>query len=314
MPSQAQVITYLAPAKVILSGEHAVVFGKPALVTTINRRLAFSAWTSNSRKLNSLGLVLKRIVEKYLGDNKIHFQPLNFDFKIKSQIAIGRGLGSSAALACAAAGSLLELYTNKVWPKTIVNNLAYQIEKHFHTTPSGVDNTVVCFGGLIFYRKEFEFLKSTSFLKFTIRPKISKKLILIDSGKPSETTAQMVLKVKQLSQEKDINYLLLALEKTTKEITLALKENNPDRFRLAISQNQRLLEKLGVVSNRTKFLINSLKDYGAGKITGAGGIGQGSGYILFLTDRMAKLVNYLNQNKIGYLEFQPTQSGLVKDA
>ena len=147
-------ISYSASAKVILSGEHAVVYGKPALVSAINLRLKFYLW-EESIKINDKNILfISDKVKGYLRNIKINFVDRLFNFKIESKIPIGRGLGSSAALSVASVASFLEFYTGRQFDKKIINELAFAIEKHFHSNPSGADNTASCFGGLILYQKQ----------------------------------------------------------------------------------------------------------------------------------------------------------------
>src|SRR3989338_2438064 len=153
-------ISYSAPGKIILSGEHSVVYGKPALVTAVNLRLTVT--------INE-------------GKPQIKDKKKSFNYYYKSDIPIGRGMGSSAAFCVATAAALLHFYTGREYDKQIINSLAYQGETYFHGMPSGVDVSASCFGGLIFYRKEFEFLKNISSLNFKIPKRIQDQLILIDS-------------------------------------------------------------------------------------------------------------------------------------
>ena len=149
-------ISYSAPAKVILSGEHTVVYGKPALVSTIDLRLKLSIWKETVKATDRDILFISQKVKNYLTKEKISFTDIPFDFKIESEIPVGRGLGSSAALSVTSSAAFLEFYTGQVFDKEIVNNLAYEIEKKFHKNPSGVDNSAVCKGGLIMYKKNIE--------------------------------------------------------------------------------------------------------------------------------------------------------------
>lgn len=308
-------ISYSSCAKVILSGEHAVVYGKPALVCGLNKRLKFSLFPTDKKnylKPNKDILFISSKVIDYLKKEKIKFNQKKFTFKIESQIPIGRGLGSSAALAVTSVASFLHFYTGKSFNKEIINNLAFEVEKYFHGNPSGVDNSTSCFGGLIFYRKEFDFLKNIYFLDFKIPKSIQDYLFLIDSGKPMETTRQMVQIVKNNIDKKPNYYeqIFNEIEKITKKMLIAIKENNIDVFAQSLIDNQIHLEMLGVVSLKTKVLLKKLEKFGIGKITGAGGVKEGSGFILFYALKNRELENYLKKQKINYFKFIPDYQGL----
>jgi mevalonate kinase len=308
-------ISYSSCAKVILSGEHAVVYGKPALVCGLNKRLKFSLFPTDKKnylKPNKDILFISSKVIDYLKKEKIKFNQKKFTFKIESQIPIGRGLGSSAALAVTSVASFLHFYTGKSFNKEIINNLAFEVEKYFHGNPSGVDNSTSCFGGLIFYRKEFDFLKNIYFLDFKIPKSIQDHLFLIDSGKPVETTRQMVQIVKNNIGKKPNYYeqIFNEIEKITKKMLISIKEDKANDFIQSLIDNEIYLEMLGVVSLKTKALLKNLEKFGIGKITGAGGVKEGSGFILFYALKSRELENYLKKQKINYFKFIPDYQGL----
>lgn len=313
-------ISYSAPAKVILSGEHAVVYGKPALVSAVDLRLKFSVVSRHRRDhANFLDprfhgddiMFISKEIKKYLTKNKISYKNKHFRFKIESEIPVGRGLGSSAALSVATVSSFLEFYTGKKFEKKIVNNLAFQIEKHFHQNPSGVDNSAACFGGLILYQKKIQLTN----LNYKIPKNIEKKLFLIDSGKPEETTGEMVKlveSVKSVESVESVKNIFNKIETETKKISIAIKDENTELFKESITSNEKLLEDLGVVSKKAKKLLVDLSAYGVGKITGAGGRKTGSGFILFFAENKKGLIDFLKDNRINYYQFIPDYQGLKK--
>ena len=297
-------ISYSAPAKVILSGEHTVVYGKPALVSTIDLRLKLSIWKGTVKTTDRDIQFISQKVKNYLTKEKISYINIPFDFKIESEIPVGRGLGSSAALSVASSAAFLEFYTGQVFDKEIVNNLAYEIEKKFHKNPSGVDNSAVCKGGLIMYKKNIELEK----LDCKISTDLEKNLFLIDSGSPKETTGQMVTFVRtKISQE-----ILDEVESFTIKLKGSIEKGDTLLFKECLVNNERLLEQIGVVSQKTKKLFTEMSRFGVGKITGAGGLETNSGYIFFYADKKEELLNYLNKNKITYKKFVADNNGLKK--
>ena len=84
-------------------------------------------------------------------------------------------------------------------------------------------------------------------------------------------------------------------------------------FRENIQTNELLLEKIGVVSDKTKILLSQLIKSGVGKVTGAGGKKEYSGYILFCTDDIKKSIKILEAEHVVYMPFVPSYTGLTKE-
>jgi mevalonate kinase len=80
-----------------------------------------------------------------------------WDFNIETQIPLAAGLGSSASLAVAAASCILvtstQRATNQGCDLEAINSLAYKAEQLVHGKPSGIDNTVATYGGLLSYKQ-----------------------------------------------------------------------------------------------------------------------------------------------------------------
>ena len=316
-------ISYSAPAKIILSGEHSAVHFQPALLSAFDLRFNFTLQESHKKdsKIDENVDYAAQIVKNYLNKKKIDFKDKNFIYEINSQIPIGQGFGSSAAFSVATTACFYEFFsgqkidTQNSLDLAIVNSLAYEMEKKFHKNPSGIDNSSSCYGGLLYYRKEFEFLKNICPLDFEIPDEIVEKIYLIDSGNRHENTAQMVELVQTKIQENGAKYkkILSDIGKTTKAVTVALYENREKLFKDAMVRNQKELSKLGVVPFKTKKLFIDLKDFGFGKIMGAGGVKEGSGFTFFICERKSKsLEKYLSDRNILYFNFKPSKKGLIR--
>ncbi len=278
-----------APGKVHLMGEHAVVYGKPALLAAINLRL--SVTVEELGKNNSTGELITVVsaestdharyaVGFLLKELKIEGQtPIKVT--IDSQIPAGYHLGSSAALAVGLTGGVMYFFKN-IWNPIRINELAYEIEKKQHGNPSGGDNTAVSMGGFIWFRKELEFLKSIWQLPFKPHD-ATNHFFLINTGRPKETTGQMVALVKEnvAKNPEKMQKLLDLNEQQVKRVTVALKEGNENELIDAIRVGERTLEGMGVVSEKVKPLMRQIEGAGgAVKILGGGGVSAGTGFLL----------------------------------
>ena len=301
--------------KIILSGEHSVTYGKPAFVTGINLRLTIHLSDGETaikdQKLHKAFIYIEDIVINYL--QKTHVikkKPIIYSYE--SEIPIGRGMGSSAAFCVATAAALLHFYSGRKHDKQVINSLAYQADKYFHGFPSGVDVSASCFGGLIFYRKEFEFLKNISSLNFRIPQQIIENLYLLDSGKPVEDTSEMIKAVGKNynSNPKKMEDCLNNIEKITKRMVISVVKEDTSMFQNAIAENEKLVEELGIVSTNTKKFIKSLSEFGVGKVTGAGGLKKGSGMIVFYSIHN-KFKDYLTAHKISYFTLKQDFDGVI---
>lgn len=281
--SKSNTVSIRVPGKVILSGEHAVVYGHPAVVAAVNRFMTLTlSWSGDvdtaffERLLEQFEFFTTSEVITAINTHAREHSPIT----IASDIPIGSGMGSSAALASGL--SLLTLLLAKK-PTNLehINKYAFQLEKHAHDNPSGVDNTIVTNGGILKYQRLLGASPTFSPLQ---THKILDQLYIVNTGQPEESTAQMVHAVKVLALQKptEVEQALQKIKKATHTVMSVLDGVSDElEFRNALQENQRALESLGVVSESTKKLIREIeKTGGVAKITGAGGRADASGMVL----------------------------------
>ena len=208
--------------------------------------------------------------------------PTDFNLQISSDIPSGAGMGSSAALGVGIVTAFLCAATgNSQLDHRLINELAYKVDKFQHGNPSGVDTSTVTFGGFVWYRKEFEFLKSLFKFQFKIANSLQ-HFYLINTGKPKESTKEMIVKFKPNSLDE--------FEQVTKQITQAIHDEDEQSLMKGIKENERLLEKAGMVSKSTASIIRAIEaSGGVAKISGAGGFKDKSGMILIYHKKPEKI-------------------------
>lgn len=283
-----------APGKIILSGEHAVVYGYPGLYASTSLRMNIEL-TKNSNRSNSSSYAdyaFNKALCMFKAEGKS-----NYSYEIKSKIPVGSGMGSSASLAvCMSA--LAQRLAKKEFNLEEINRVAYEIEKKQHGKPSGGDNTIVTFGGFVWYRKEAESLKV--FSKITPKKDLP-NLFIINSGTPKESTGEMVSLVREKYEKnpEEVKNIFDQIEFCSKGFLKFILNEEKTNIEDLITYNQRLLEQLGVVSLETKNLITLLeKNKASVKISGAGGRTEGSGILLIYHKDPEKLKNFVKSNKL----------------
>lgn len=319
-------INVSAPAKIHFLGEHAVVYGMPALITTVDKRCNVSLVPIKGLEIKVSSANLKREVvisqdqllakrgeaqkkwEQYrdggdiavlrsiapdemdhsmiaIGETLHYFEksiPSGFSLSIDSNIPVGAGLGSSASTAVTIVAAMTS-FLGEEFNKNVINDIAFLVEQKKHGMPSGGDNAAVCFGGLVWFRRETPDVKVIQQVPFSVPQAIGKNFVIIDTGRPKESTGEMVAMVRTLREgnRQMVDSVLDDQERLTRELVSALKNGTEKDIMAIIKSGGANLEKIGVVSPSSAALIREIeKTGGVAKICGAGGKSEASGVIL----------------------------------
>lgn len=280
-----------APGKIHLLGEHAVVYGKPALLAAINKRVFVEITQRRDKKReiiikNNQNEKVTQYIQHAIDVTATYYKkksPSGFTLTLTSEISAGVGMGSSSASAVAIAGAIT-LFLRQGFDKEIINEIAFEIEKYNHDNPSGGDNSVSCYGGFVWFRRETNTLKIIQPVSFALSKELTKNFYSIDTGKPKETTGEMVQLVKKFvtKNKKSAEKIFNDQEELTRSLLTAFKENDENLIKQIIKKGQRNLEKIGVVAPSVKKMIRHIEKLGgAAKICGGGGISKSTG-VLFV--------------------------------
>lgn len=193
-----RIVEATAPGKVILFGEHAVVYGRPAIaapVVQLRARAAIETTADTDVLLSAPDLDLRgRLREAApedplaaalrLSRDRLQLPELRgFALTVTSDIPIAGGLGSGAAISVAIIRALIDYF--ELAAKTSreqISNLAYEVERLHHGTPSGIDNTVVAYEQMVFFQRQ-----EPHNLIEVFSPPRPLRLIIADTGMRSAT-------------------------------------------------------------------------------------------------------------------------------
>ncbi|MCX8062948.1 MAG: mevalonate kinase [Anaerolineales bacterium] len=274
--------TAQAPAKIILFGEHAVVYGRPAIavpVTALQTRaivradphashgqvhllapaVQLDAWLDELEPNHPL----RRVVELTAQELGAAYIPA-CQITIQSTIPVASGLGSGAAVSVAVIRALAA-YLGRALPDETVSAIAYEVEKIHHGTPSGVDNTVIAL------RKAVFFARGQPIQPLRVgRPFL---LLIADSGIPSPT-ALTVGEVRSAWQQNPTHYEALfdQIAAIVVQARSLIENGSSDHLGDLMNRNQTLLRELGVSSPELERLIHAALRAGAlgAKLSGGG--------------------------------------------
>lgn len=273
-------ISASACAKSILFGEHAVVYGEPAIAVPLAGLRTYAAYTPGivgifsdvlpGKDLSNEPAVgeLLRLFSETIGIS----EPLTGTLRIRSDIPMAAGLGSGAALSCAILRCLASLHNLRMSPEEL-NRLVYACEKIYHGNPSGVDNTVICYEQpLFFIRGEQQHL-----LDFDLG---DLPLLVIDSGIRSRTV-DVVSDVR--AHYDTLSPVIREIGELVRSAEAVLRSGDPALIGQLMNKNQDLLRALTVSCRELDELTAlALREgaYGA-KLTGAG---RGGNFIVMAKD------------------------------
>ena len=291
-----------APGKIILFGEHFVVYDNRAILGAIDKYATVTSEKTNTSNILISSSLGQSSIKKDEDVNKVEkkFRPFfyiakkviernNFDkgisIKIESEIPIGAGLGSSSACCVAAAASIANLFSDTADNEIL--ELAIQAEKTIFPNSSGADCTVSVYGGIIEYQKEKGFRKIDTENEFYF--------LIIDSEQV-HATDKVVERVKKFKEEnKDVFAELCSEEeRLITKVLDSMKSNDLETIGKCMAQNEIFLEQIGVSNDVLLSITKEIEmiTFGA-KITGAGD----GGCIIALTQKNDDLSEYVNTTK-----------------
>jgi mevalonate kinase len=280
-----------APGKIILFGEHSVVYKGPAILLAVDRRatvtvsrrddkriyidsedLGFSGYFDSGeytaltgkawrgRNMTALDVAARKVMT-YLGVES------GINVKVRSMIPIAVGLGSSAAVCVATAAAVSELFDGNL-TKEKISELSFEGEKIIHGNPSGADNSIATYGGIIRYERGvgLKRLRLEAPLPF-----------IIGNTRKKRSTRNMVEGVKELKEKNPevvdpIIYTMAGLSQTG---LAALLRGDKEKLGDLMNINHGLLSAIGVSTIELDDLVYAARREGAlgAKLTGAGGGG-----------------------------------------
>jgi mevalonate kinase len=276
-------ITASAPGKVILFGEHAVVWNFPAIAMAVSLRTSCSIKETNQNiviefpdynrvfSYTDIEQLKREIPEKFqqfsfifeLLSKEYSIEFKNIIITIHSELFPESGLGSSASIAAAFITAVNGYYKLGMGLEGI-SKLAFKMEEITHGTPSGIDNTICTFAKTIIFQNGI-------YRYISIPKQLS---ILITYTNIKHNTKQAVSNIKKLKEKQpfSITKIFEKIGSYTEIAELELLKGNLVEVGDLMNINQKLLEELSLSNNVISEIINLAINNGAfgSKITGAG--------------------------------------------
>lgn len=308
-------VTASAPGKAILFGEHAVVYGKPAIAVAVNRRAYVTLKKREDKrihvKINDLNLsgfidpengevqvedldekaevkekgILDYILSAVLKVQNGFDQGMNIEVDL--DIPIGAGLGSSAAITVATIAAVSKFSGVKLSEDEIVEH-AHNVELKVQGAASRIDTTLSTYGGVIYLSKDAE-----GVLPLKIDWNIP---LVVGYTEERGNTGEIVesVKLKKEAYPEVINPILNAVEAVTDDAVNALVEKDERRIGELMNINHGLLDAMGVNTGDLSRMAYTARKAGAlgSKITGAGG---GGSIIAYCPGKVDEVIANLNK-------------------
>src|SRR3990167_2071424 len=338
--TKAAISKALSPGKLILSGEHAVNFGKPVLAMAIDRyaqttiashdpeQVTFNLLDfnyKNSFTINTLRALKRRVKEKYkeflagkVGIREVLQQPFELtqyavvNWLDHMNTKFNRGLDihttSSIPVGCgmgSSAASVLSVLKaiTRFHDMSWDREQYYTIAKEIEQLQHGKSSGIdvyISLHGGCVYFKEGQ---------AEPRPLPTVPLFLVNTGTPAATTGESVSHVLEHFGQDSI---WQTFETVTNIMDKALQANDLPEVQSAIRDNHRLLTKIEVVPAKVQRFITEIEAQGAAaKISGAGAVtGDQAGALLVVTEQVEPIKQLCHQYGYDLLEVKAVERGL----
>jgi len=268
-----------APGKVILCGEHSAVYGRPAIALPVSGLRAHArirpGHPGAGLRLIAADLGEEKNLRESAQDNPLamaarltlkHLEQPEPDavMIINSDLPIAAGLGSGAAISVAIIRALIA-YCGAQLSTTEISDLAFEVEKLHHATPSGLDNTVIA------WERPIYFHKGHAPEIFNLNTPLN--LIIANCGVTS-LTREAVLGVRRRWEKAPADYetLFNRIGEIAPAVRNAIETGDLPTLGALLNTNHSLLQKIGVSSPELDSLVATAQTAGAlgAKLTGGG--------------------------------------------
>ncbi len=278
--------TCSAPAKIYLFGEHAVVYGESAIACAVELRTRVTAQPSNEISISSYmgrtGLDFEK--HPYVSSAIKKLGVFNVRIDIESEIPIGAGIGSSAAVTIATLSAINEEF-DLGYNKQEIARMGYEIEHQVQGRASITDTFVSTFGGVVEIPSRYKL------------PLLECSVVIgnTNKGATPKKTARLVKQVAMLKEEYPdiVNPIIKTIGSFASKGKLLVQEKNYQSLGKLMNINHGLLDAIGVGTMELSSLVYAARKAGAygAKITGAGG----GGCMFALTDSPEDVANAIEE-------------------
>ncbi|MDI6820106.1 MAG: mevalonate kinase [Candidatus Hodarchaeaceae archaeon] len=265
--------------KVILLNEHFVVYGVPSIVSAIEQATVAlvepfdgRGWIIEDRRPATPGYKEEKLdqqrgsIERVLKAAKIDPSRNPIKIVLEGDLVASSGIGASAASCVAIARALSDEFGLDLSDER-VNEIAYEGERAYHGTPSGIDNTAATYGGLIW------FVRGTLNVIERIRIRKPVEIVMGNTGMVADTAAAVAgVRERRERYPEKYDKLFKAAEGLARDARRAVEDFDLRELGRLMDENHKLLQGIEVSCKELDFLVELARKHGAlgAKLTGGG--------------------------------------------
>ncbi|MEL9914378.1 MAG: hypothetical protein QW078_01570 [Thermoplasmatales archaeon] len=287
-----------SPHKAILFGEHAVVYGYPALSSTVD--LFAKILLIPSRGSTQFTPFVQKTLD--------HLGLRNVYVKVETDVPSGSGMGTSSMIIL---GILLN---SRDFQKEELAREAFNIEFEVQGLGSPIDTTTIVAGGYVLTNGRqglplWKIEKGEKRWAFSSLPAKKLDLVIVYTGSKGSTKEQVAKVKKFYERGKFAKDIMERIGNITEEGTDAVLRNDLSKIGELMNENHSELKIFGISTDAIEKIVSIGREYGFGaKLTGAGG----GGAVIILPDRKDKLIERLKEMNVTFFDTSTTSVGIFK--